>query len=39
MNKLRLKIIKFENIFYLYIQNLALWKMNIRNNMNMPEKD
>jgi hypothetical protein len=39
LNNLELKIMKFQNKFYLYNQNLALWKKNNTNNMNTPEKD
>jgi hypothetical protein len=30
---------EFENIFYLYNQNIVIWKKNNTNNTNMPEKD
>jgi len=39
LNNLGLKIMEFQNKFYLYNQNLALWKKNNTNYMNMPEKD
>ena len=39
LNNLKIKIICFQNKFYLYNQNLALWKKNNTNNMSTPEKD
>jgi hypothetical protein len=39
LNNLGLKIMKFQNKFYLYNQNLALWIKNNRNYMSMPEKE
>lgn len=39
LNNLGLTIMKFQNKFYLYNQNLALWKKNNTSFMNMPEKD
>ena len=39
LNYLGLIIMKFQNKFYLYNQNLALWKKNNMNFMNMPEID
>jgi|694.fasta_scaffold100701_4 hypothetical protein len=39
LNNLGLKIMKFQNKFYLYNQNLALWRKNNTNYMSMPEKE
>jgi hypothetical protein len=39
LNNVRLKIMVFQNKFYLYNQNLVIWKKNNMNFMNMPEKD
>jgi hypothetical protein len=38
LNNVGLIIMEFQNKFYLYNQNLALWKKNNTNYMNMPEK-
>jgi hypothetical protein len=37
-NNIESKIMEFQNYFYLYNLNLALWKKNNTNNMNMPEE-
>lgn len=39
LNNLGLIIMEFQNIFYLYNQNLLIWKKNNTSFMNMPEKD
>ncbi len=39
INNLGLKIMVFENIFYLYNQNFTLWKKTNKNYMNMQEKE
>lgn len=39
LNNLGLIIMEFQNKFYLYNQNLLIWKKNNTNFMNMPEKD
>jgi len=39
LNNLESKIMGFQNKFYLYKQNLAPWKKNNTNYMNMPEKE
>lgn len=38
LNNLGLKIMEFQNKFYLYNQNFTLWKKNNTNYMSMPEK-
>ena len=37
LNNLGLIIMEFQNKFYLYNQNLAIWKKNNTNFMNTPE--
>lgn len=37
-HNLKCKIMSFKKYFYLYSQNLATWKKNNTNNMNMLEK-
>ena len=39
LNNDRLKMVTFQNKFYLYNQNSGKWKKNNTNSTNMPEKE